>query len=130
MQAERLDERDPRILDPRVARPVLPPLVGREYNAKTFDAHGLAVLDDDTGAADARDVAVRDKPREEIELTIGPPRGRRVQHALLLERVALLGHHDRREATKRVGHGGSGMGRVHECCPWIEQVGRSTRISL
>ena len=117
MQPERLDKGDPGIFDARIGSSALPPLIGFEDHAHPLDADGHAVLDHDTGTADPGDVALGHHPREEVELAILPPRGRRIQNAFDLQRITGLGRHDRADPTQVVGHGDREFCCVHRVFP-------------
>ncbi len=97
VQAERVEEGDARVFDAGILPTVFPALIGREHHAEPLDADGDAVLDDDLGACDARDVARRDDARVQVQLAIRPPGRARVEDALRLQRIGRVGGHDRSE---------------------------------
>ena len=85
---ERFDKRDARIFAATTA--VGPPLVvgfRLERDAEPLDAARIAgLIEPHARDADARVVAPRDEPRKQVELTIRPTNGRRIQDAFDLLR--------------------------------------------
>jgi hypothetical protein len=78
-----------------VAGAALPALVGLEHDAAALDSDRRAVAHHDLGEADARHVAGRHQPRQQVQAPVGRAPAGRVQDALRLERVAVCGgHHD------------------------------------
>ena len=93
---ERFDKRDARILAATAA--VGPPLVisfRLQCNAKPLDSARIAgFVELYAGNADARIIALRDKPWKQVKLTVRATNGSRIQDAFDLLRVARLRLHD------------------------------------
>ena len=99
---ERFDKRDTRIL--AAAATVASPLVirfGLQCNTEPLDARRVAgLIKPHACDADARVIAPRDQPREEVKLTIRATRGSWVQDAFGLQRIARLRLHHQPKALQ------------------------------
>ena len=73
VQPQRRNPRHPRVLDAGVPDAALPALVGLEHDPAPLHAHRHAVREHDLGEPDARHVARRDEPRQQVQ----PPVRRR-----------------------------------------------------
>ena len=102
VEAERFDKRDARIL--AAAAAIRPPLVIRfwlQRNAEPLDARWVAgLIKSNSCDADARIIALRDQPWEEVKLTIRAANGSRIQDAFGLKRIARLRLHHQPKALQ------------------------------
>ena len=121
----RRDMGDPRVLHATAAGAELPRLLRFEGRAETLDVDWRAArVEDDTRPTDAREVALRDHPREQIRLPV-PACGRRVEDAPRFGRLAGQRCHEDAESLEPEGNG---AGRGRRCHPARVHPGSPTAI--